>query len=170
MKLQMKMVSDCFFFFFIDAVIVFFKPFQLQCSFLALVHFAASDIKCATSNKEQECYKPNKITSISSLSSLATTQTTKTPAAAAAAAAGAATATTAAANAVFTCEGTISIRNQAPSSHYNSTARGVSWCNKTAFSNLNHKSSNASGGGNEYSLSSSQHRNACISISVGVDA
>lgn len=66
---------------------------------------------------------------------------------------------------VSACEGSISIRNQAPLSHngVNVDHGGVSWCEKS--SSLSNKSSI----NDDYSLSS-QHRNACISISVGMDA
>lgn len=67
---------------------------------------------------------------------------------------------------VSACEGSISIRNQAPLSHngVNIEHGGVIWCEKS--SSLNNKSSINN---DDYSLSS-QHRNACISISVGMDA
>lgn len=69
---------------------------------------------------------------------------------------------------LFTCEGSISIRNQAPTSNaaLNADHRGVSWCGDKTNSFSNNKSSN----NDEYSTLSTQHRNACISISVGVDA
>lgn len=61
---------------------------------------------------------------------------------------------------LFTCEGSISLRNPSPSFHKD---EDVNWCEKSkSFSN--NKSSI-----DDFTVSS-QHRNACISISVGVDA
>lgn len=70
---------------------------------------------------------------------------------------------------LFIKEGSISIKSVAPPSHNTAMSivdhRGVSWSSDKSNSFSNNKSSN----NDDFSLSS-QHRNACISISVGVDA
>lgn len=66
-----------------------------------------------------------------------------------------------------TCEGSISVRNQIASSHNGAMTidhGSGNWCEKSCSLNSNKSSIN-----NDFPLSS-QHRNACISISVGMDA
>lgn len=63
-----------------------------------------------------------------------------------------------------TCEGSLSIRNLTPLPHNDMlNVDHGSWCEKS--NSLSNKSSI-----NDENLLSSQHRNACISISVGMDA